>query len=239
VQVPTNGNYRSVTSRLDLLGFRMMGGGSMRHAVLVVRNGSGLEAYHWSYFNDAFVQDDNVSRPIFCDLIPNFLVRPRGYRQEKEDSLSFQMQGLSLSIPKVYEPVVSTTGDIEIEIPATGRVDINVRSEGLRYGRRATQGSGLLVEPLGEEHGLTKERVRDVGLKYRSDLQFYELNSSGKEKTLLICAEAPNAICSHSFNDGKFSYYFNHPASDLPNWQQIQQSLSAMATTFLNSPAEH
>jgi hypothetical protein len=76
VQVASGDNYRSVTGGLDLLGLRMRSGRGLRHAVLAVKNGNVLEMYHWSYFNNRFVQHPYVARPIVCDLIPDFLAHP-------------------------------------------------------------------------------------------------------------------------------------------------------------------
>lgn len=232
VQVASNDNYRSVANRLDLLGLRMMGNRSVSHAVLAVKNGSRLDTYHWSYFNNAFELDGDRQLPIYCDVIPDFLAHPRRHRQEAENSLSFLLMGQSFSIPNVYAPTVSTAGFMQIEVPGSGKVSLTVGRAGQLEGWRATPGSGRLVETLGDEHGLIKERVRIPGSTSPADLQFYELDSAGKVKTLALCAEGTSSTCTQIFCDGRLSYYFFHPASELGNWQQMQRALSARAATF-------
>jgi len=236
VQVASGNNYRSVTSRLDLLGFRMMGDGPPHHAVLMVKSGSALEMYHWSYFHNAFVQSDYVERPIYCDLVPDFLAHPHRYRQEAKNSLSFLLKGHSFSIPKTYAPAVYTTGHIDIEVPRLNSIDITLGRDGILEAWRTKPDSERRVESLGKEHELTKERVREANSKYTPFLQFYELDSLGQVKTLVLCEETAQSNCTHIFSDGRLSYFFHHPLSEVSHWQQMQRTLSAMTETFIDQP---
>ena len=73
IQIASGDRFRSVRSRFELLGFYMMSNGSVRHAVLAVKNGSALETYHWSYKNNVFAPDEYGPQPVHCVLVPDFL----------------------------------------------------------------------------------------------------------------------------------------------------------------------
>jgi hypothetical protein len=77
IQIASGGRFRSVRSRLELLGFYMMSNGSVRHAVLAVKNGSVLETYHWSYKNNVFAADEYGPQPVHCVVATDFLRHPR------------------------------------------------------------------------------------------------------------------------------------------------------------------
>lgn len=77
IQIASGDGFRSVRSRLELLGFYMMSNGSVRHAVLAVKNGSVLETYHWSYKNNLFAPDEYGPQPVHCVVAPDFLRQAR------------------------------------------------------------------------------------------------------------------------------------------------------------------
>jgi hypothetical protein len=122
-------------------------------------------------------------------------------------------------------------------MPGAGTVEITVGRDGKLDGWRITPGVGWIVESLGDEHGLIEERVRTSGWTHTANLQFYELDSHGQVNTLVSCSDSERSACVHIFSDGRLSYFFRHPLSELNNWRQMQQALSATAATFINQPA--
>jgi hypothetical protein len=107
IQVESGSTYRTLMTRLDLLGFYMMSD-YRRHSILVVKNGRELDLYHWSYRKNAFEADAYAGTPIYCEPAMDFLASPRRFRQERKGSLSFMLEGHAFSIPEAYAPTVSS-----------------------------------------------------------------------------------------------------------------------------------
>jgi hypothetical protein len=248
-----NGSYRSARSRLDLAGFYMMSP-SAKHSVLIVSDAGKLEFYHWSYRENAFVTDPYASPPIWCELAADFLKQPRAYREASVKTQNFLLHGYGFSIPNEYAPDVSSNTTIAIHADppqftpsgvgskwtSSNYVSITIGYLGALKGWRQEPNDHYLVESLGEEHGLIKERVQSK--PYRSSdsptFQYYELEPDGDVKTLVVCMERVTS-CTYMFTDGRFSYHFHHLASDLPRWRELQRTLASRVSGFVVDGGAH
>lgn len=244
IQVESGSTYRTLITRLDLLGFYMMSD-YRRHSILAVKNGRDLDLYHWSYWANAFKSGAGAWAPVYCEPAMDFLARPRRFRQERESSLSFMLRGYAFSIPEAYAPTASSDrisifaspGDFAPSgsgrAPHWQHVEITFgRAARLDYWRKE-QGVEWQVESLGEEHGLIKERVSSRRAS-STDLQLYELDEDAQVKTLITCRGEMASGCTHAFTDGRFSYYFQHSSSELAKWHEMHRKLSATVTSFVD-----
>jgi hypothetical protein len=246
-----NGSYRSVRNRLDLAGLYMMNR-SAKHSVLIVSDAGKLAFYHWSYRHNGFVTDPYASPPIWCELAADFLEQPRAYREASVKRQSFLLNGYGFSIPNEYAPDVSSNATIAIhaEPPqfspsgvgskwtSSNYVSITIGYLGTLNGWRQKPNDHYLVQSLGEEHGLIKERVQPKQYRGSSTFQYYQLDPDGDVKTLVVCLERVTT-CTYMLSDGRFSYYFHHLASDLPKWRELQRTLTSKVAGFVVDDGAH
>jgi hypothetical protein len=161
---------------------------------------------------------------------------------------NFLLNGYGFSIPDEYTPDVSSNATIVIRADppqftpsgvgsrrtSSNYVSITIGYLGTLKGWRQEPNGDYLVKSLGEEHGLIKERVqaKEFRATDSATFQYYQLEPDGDVKTLVICAERATS-CTHLFTDGRFSYYFHHLASDLPQWREVQRTLVTQVSGFV------
>ncbi len=250
VQVATHFAYREVTSSLDLAGFRMKGNVVRNHAVLVVDNPEGPKLYHWSYWQNSFIEGAYGNPPILCNPRHDFLGSLGDFEQDGKRRLTSSYLGFryKFSIPSAYRPEFSGLEQLSFYARAPEfkpvhkadrkrlpspfftvyfghDADTYVESWRLRPNKERK------IESLGLKYGLVVERVFNG--RTSPDIQYYTVGDDGSTTTLIRCFDDVVTQCSHAFYDGQFSYGFHQMPSDLTNWKGIQENARAIFDGFL------
>lgn len=248
IQVAASRDYKEVETIFDLAGFNMYGGHIKNHAVLVIGNISNYRLYHWSYWSNKFIKDAYGNPPIYCAPNVNFFSRKNAQDAVVKSNINFVFHENTFSIPKSYNPIVLWPDVPGIMLTARSPTFLPTNGE-LCNGRLCNMVEmhfGILprlevwryindnqhsVENLGEDFGLTKQRVLTKGSKY-SSLQYYKLDEKGKVKTIIMCAEEENVQCLHSFYENGISFNFHEMPNDIPNWRTTENTLASFFNTL-------
>ncbi|MDD2802085.1 MAG: hypothetical protein PHE96_11585 [Methylococcales bacterium] len=222
IQVPARTGYKEIGSVFDLAGLRMFSAGVKNHAVLVVGDVSDPHLYHWSYWNNRFVEGAYGPPPIYCKPRVSFFENLESSFWGSKNEISFAFHGYRFSIPKSYDPrpewpspdSLTLTARAPEFIPTNGvlcdehlcnMIDIRFEISSRLEAWRSVPDDGHRVENLGETNGLTKQRVWVTGIS-SPGIQYFSLDNRGNVKTIILCFEETKLQCLHTFEADGITY---------------------------------
>jgi hypothetical protein len=256
IQIPGEAGYEEVRSTGNLSIFRMRAAHGNHHAVLMMKNGSTVERFHWSYWNGAFVPGAIGSPAIYCIPRHGFLAAIERSPLPKPATFKFTLDGAAFSIPFSFRPmVIESDAALSItffaSVPDFGPLenppeynravparDILSFVEA-RFGSRSDLSTSLLknsstdkVEDAAEEYGLQKQFTWYLPGNSTAALQYSAKSRNGDVNTVIRCPGSKLGSCLHVFRKDGWTYSFNHREAEIPHWEAMQEKLVSVINSF-------
>ncbi len=227
----------------------MRGHGGYNHAVLVVGPLLASKTYHWSYWQNRFVEGSYgwPNHPVVCKPMADYLRQASELPATKNNDFFFD--GVSYSIPREYRVTVNWPSSSPSITFAARAPDFHGSTEWCEQKlcnfvtiRRLNEPAQALFDAL--PSGYT---IQDISSRYGLDYaiaaaderqdhpwRFYShKDASGYLTTSIRCFASDEFQCGHSFlRDGR-SYRFSHMPADTKDWRTLQNRLAALVDSFV------
>jgi hypothetical protein len=261
IQVPGEGDYRAVRTLADISNLNLHSSSDHHHAVLAVHRIDGTELLHWSKRNQKFMRGALGPPAIYCTPAPHYLAAiDTRIRQESPSSI-IQIEGMVLSIPRSFRPTAKSNSHgilfyarspsfehLQISPKYRARtspdqgsafIEIDFGRTGFLNQRLHKADASYRVENAGFELGLSKQLVWHLPALesplYRPSVDYFARSPSGQIETLISCDSIAGGDCIHSFYDNDWTYTFHHRKEFLGEWKAMQDRLSTLVKSFVNS----
>lgn len=237
-----NKRSRPLNSLEDLTLLTMDKDNIDHHAFLLIeKNNSTLEPYHWSYLESKFlpgiIKSTNNNPPIPCHPSRNFIKKIPLISNSVAQDLEFYFHDVFLKIPKEYSPRISSNYiSVAVEAPDFKPTE---REEGLLYASMEIT-SRKWMEKLHEEYKNLPPTGKIGSLNEVKNTsshidRYYRFNENGQLATLIGCHSSSRTLetaCQHRFYRNDAMYTFDHSKELLPQSEEMEKNLFDLFESF-------
>lgn len=262
IVVPRGYRYVPAIEFIDTMGLVMVGSRERNHAILVVGYKENQKTYHWSYFNNGFVE--GAYGPFGFTCAKNKFDYDNLKSSDYAETVSISTNGIEYLVPLVYQPSKLGSG-LDASIVFVVQLPEFKPVRDTRSVRRSTtihaekhNGKPLrAVEELPSsmdnyhslrEYGLKtgqyvtasgvwrpKNTDTDSGSRYGI---YYAEDINGNVAAVISCLTTSETKCLHEFKRNEITYSFHHMSSELARWRELEESVVSFVDSFVVSNPE-
>ena len=237
-----NKRSRSLNSLEDLTLLTMDKSGFGHHAFLLVeKEDSTLEPYHWSYFQSKFlpriINWTNDNKPsIPCRPAPDFIKKVPLTSHTIMEDMVFYFHDNFLKIPKEYAPHVSSNYiSIAVQAPSFDPV---TREKGRLYASMEVRSREWMENLHKDYEGLPITgkigNLNEIKNAKNGIDWYYRFNENSQLETVAGCysSRTPETACQHRFYRNGAMYTLDHSRELLPQSDEMERILFNLFESF-------
>lgn len=260
IVVPRGYRYVPAIEFIDTMGLVMHGSRERNHAILVVGYKENQKTYHWSYFNNGFVE--GAYGPFGFTCAKNKFDYENLKSSDYAETVSISANGVEYLVPLVYQPSKLGSGlDASIVFMAQlpefkpVRDTRSVRVIPLIHAQKHNGKPLRAVEELPNSMD-NYQSLREYNLKTgqyviasgtwlpkNTDTDYsgpgygiyYAEDINGNVAAVISCLFSPEVQCLHEFKRGEITYSFHHMPSDLVRWRELEENVVKFVDSFVVS----